>query len=255
MMTHPARLYVILAREAPVAVILRRGPSRWVQMIKWHTDTDTFEQGQWIKTKVNGWNSDLSPKGELIIYLATSYSRHKDAEFGDSWTAISKPPYFTALVSWPQWGGGGYFIDDKSVYVGDDFIQPKEALQHIQIVPEPSPYRDLWVRKGWQHKWIVGDKSVYKKQQNNIEIWISNHRLELDRSWTYDTNIDIDHKNHDLTGLEWADFDQQGRLVLAKEGKLFSGTLNNGELQLTELADFNGNKPNPQPAPDWAQKW
>jgi len=55
--------------------------------------------------------------------------------------------------------------------------------------------------------------------------------------------------------ITWADFDQQGRLVLAKGGKLFAGTLENGELKLTELADFNGNKPDPQPAPDWAQKW
>ncbi len=58
-----------------------------------------------------------------------------------------------------------------------------------------------------------------------------------------------------LKYVNWADFDQQGRLVLAKYGKLFAGTLDNGELQLTELADFNANKPDPQPAPDWAQKW
>jgi hypothetical protein len=47
----------------------------------------------------------------------------------------------------------------------------------------------------------------------------------------------------DLTKTTWADVDQQGRLVLAKEGKLFSGVVSDGELALTELADFNANKP------------
>lgn len=39
----PARLFVLLAREASAGVILRRGPSKWVQLIKWNTDADTFE--------------------------------------------------------------------------------------------------------------------------------------------------------------------------------------------------------------------
>src|SRR5690349_10075456 len=42
----PARLFVLLASNSPVGVILRRGPTDWVQMIKWHTDTDKFEEGQ-----------------------------------------------------------------------------------------------------------------------------------------------------------------------------------------------------------------
>jgi len=68
----------------------------------------------------------------------------------------------------------------------------------------------------------------------------------------------VNNQTHEkvlLSDATWADFDQQGRLVLAKEGKLFAATLDNGDLKLTELADFNANKPDPQPAPDWAQKW
>src|SRR5262245_41328779 len=42
------RLFVILARRAPRAVIFRRGPSKHVALILWHTDTDKFEVGQWF---------------------------------------------------------------------------------------------------------------------------------------------------------------------------------------------------------------
>src|SRR5689334_24179596 len=44
----PCRLFCILARDAATGVIFRRGPSRWVQLIKWNTATDTFEPGQWF---------------------------------------------------------------------------------------------------------------------------------------------------------------------------------------------------------------
>jgi hypothetical protein len=105
----PARLHIILAREASVGVILRKGPSRFVQMIKWHTDTDQFELGQWMKARVYEDKCDLSPDGKLFIYFVLKgdgVSKRRD--YGMTWTAISKPPYFTALALWPEhgtWGG------------------------------------------------------------------------------------------------------------------------------------------------------
>jgi len=42
---------------------------------------------------------------------------------------------------------------------------------------------------------------------------------------------------------------------LAKEGKLFSGVVLDGELALTELADFNADKPEQVATPDWARRW
>src|SRR5262245_35255774 len=41
----PARLYVLLARKAPIAVVFRRGPTKWTELIQWRTDTDTFAEG------------------------------------------------------------------------------------------------------------------------------------------------------------------------------------------------------------------
>jgi hypothetical protein len=42
----------------------------------------------------------------------------------------------------------------------------------------------------------------------------------------------------------WADFDQQGRLVLASEGKLLAGAVANGKVVLTPLANFSNSTPN-----------
>src|SRR5205814_6077285 len=91
----PARLFIILARNAPIGVVFRRGPSRWVQLIKWRTDDDTFEQGQWFHGRVYERRSDLSPDGSLLIYFANNITKRtqEDKEYTYDWTAISKPPY------------------------------------------------------------------------------------------------------------------------------------------------------------------
>ena len=73
----PARLHVILAREASKAVIFRRGPSDQVCTLGWDLVTDTFAMGQWLKGRIYEYRSDLSPDGELMIYFATDY-RHPD---------------------------------------------------------------------------------------------------------------------------------------------------------------------------------
>ena len=71
----PARLHVILAREAPKAVIFRRGPSGRVCTLGWDLETDTFTMGQWLKGRIYEYRSDLSPDGELMIYFATDFRR------------------------------------------------------------------------------------------------------------------------------------------------------------------------------------
>ena len=57
------RLYVIQARDAPRAVIFRRGPSAHVMLALWHTDTDRVEEGQWLKGRIYERRADLSPDG------------------------------------------------------------------------------------------------------------------------------------------------------------------------------------------------
>lgn len=79
------RLYVIQARESSSAVVFRRGPSKHVQLVKWNTDTDEFEEGQWFKGRIYERRCDLSPNGRFLVYFAANYK-----EPFLSWTAVSK---------------------------------------------------------------------------------------------------------------------------------------------------------------------
>jgi hypothetical protein len=61
-----ARIEAIVARNAAVAVIFRRGPSRRVRMLKWNLSNDRIEGGQWIDAGVRVTRCDVSPNGELM---------------------------------------------------------------------------------------------------------------------------------------------------------------------------------------------
>ena len=101
------RLHVILARRAPRAVIFRRGPSTHVGLFLWHLDTDEVEEGQWLRGRIYERRADLSPSGEHLVYFAAKWSTPMA-----TWTAVSRPPWLTALGLWPKgdaWGGGGHF--------------------------------------------------------------------------------------------------------------------------------------------------
>ncbi len=156
------RIYAIIAREAPVAALFRRGPSGFVQLLKWNLEDDTFEHGQWLKGRIYERRADLSPSGKYLIYFA---AKHTAPMY--SWTAVSKPPYLTALALWEgmgAWGGGGLFDDETHLQLNhsitrmrlsDTFELPKE----VKVVPcgedsgsgEDSPIMDMRMeRDGWQ---------------------------------------------------------------------------------------------------------
>jgi len=112
----PPRLFVIFAKEAHEAVIFRRGPSSWFHLIRWDTKNDQFYPGAWVKGRIYPERCDLSPNGELLLYFIHQ-GRKLGSNYTDSWTAISRSPWLSALGLWPQgttYGGGGRFTDNRS---------------------------------------------------------------------------------------------------------------------------------------------
>lgn len=101
---------------------------------------------------------------------------------------------------------------------------------------------------------------MWQKEHANTRLYASYHGHRhgtggLGSIYEYSV-LDIQkHKETKLEHVTWADFDQQKRLVLAKDGKLFSAAVVDGELVYTELTDFNANQPEAIDSPDWAKKW
>lgn len=141
------KLYVIPARDEPVAVVLRRGPSAWYHVILWQTRGDTFSHGAWFRGRIYENKCDLSPDGSLFIYFVHQGNR-SGTEFTHAWTAISRPPWLHALVLWPQgttYGGGGQFTAPRSLWgVSQDATHSQFPFPHkrLAIADSPPPNRD-----------------------------------------------------------------------------------------------------------------
>lgn len=134
------RLHLFFASDNDAAVILRQGPARQFRMILWHRDSDTFQDGQWIRNKVYVDRCDLSPDGAHFIYFLLDGRWSSEAR--GSFTAVSRPPYWTALSLFPQgdtWAGGGVFIDSKHYFAfgESDIIGRDDGLSRV-VFGEPS---------------------------------------------------------------------------------------------------------------------
>ncbi|QAX28558.1 hypothetical protein [Leisingera sp. NJS204] len=105
-------LHLFFAAENSTAVILYRASSSLHRLISWDTNGDKIVPGQWVKTRVYGFDCALSPDGEYFIYSAMQKGTPH------LFSAVSRPPYFTALEFFPEltaYDTGGYFLDKRVV--------------------------------------------------------------------------------------------------------------------------------------------
>lgn len=290
----PARLFGLLAREAHIGVIFRRGPSLQEQLILWDTRNDVFTPGQWFKGRIYWEECDLSPDGELLVYVARKMNPRtiEDREVGPVWRAVSKPPYFTALALWPMLDtyvdGGGWFIDNQTlVVVGHNGTHPDYPLPSTMKVLSYDWWRKKLEARGEETRSNVeppskGWQVIRHRIKNRDDIQLP--PLQIPDSWSKPDKDNryllinahgpryrgqspmecIHYTLRDLrSGLEhplgdnvhWANWDQRNRLVFARDGKLFAGSFQQGTFKERELADFNSHQFEPVIAPDWAQKW
>jgi hypothetical protein len=287
------RLYVIVARNAPCAVIFRRGPSKQVLLIKWNMEDDTFEIGQWLKARIYERRCDLSPEGEFLLYFAANWKMPYQ-----SWSAISRPPYLSALALWPKgdgWGGGGQFLRrnsillnhrEKEMTLAENFSIPRWMsvgqfgdhpgggedypvwFAHLQrdgwqLVKTPDKTKDDW---GAKVKWEYDPPFVWQKPH---PLKPGDYTLQMSIIGVKETDGPWYLIEHTVTGSkgyfgavgrsEWADWSPTGDLLFSQAGCLYRLSYKNGEFGPIEasqqIADFSVLEFQRCEAPESAQLW
>ncbi len=275
-------VFVISARQAPVAVVFRRGPSKQVLLLKWNLKTDKLEPGQWFKGRIYERRCDLSPSGDLLIYFAAKF---KPPLY--SWTAISRPPFLTALALWPKadaWGSGGVFDTDASVRLnhlpGEEDLAPGFSLRGNVKVTRFGPhsgrgedfpiYHFLLERNGWKYVAQRGRDIVfpviYEKKTDSgttLQMLIRGAGKISDPVYRTDHVVLDNNRNalFKLSGTNWADW--HGRhLLFAKGCKLFRlrkdrfrQYLDHGDSALKLVADLSSLKFEERSPPRKAACW
>jgi len=283
-MSRDVRIYVLMARATPRAVVFRRGPSKQVLLLTWSTDTDQFQEGQWLKGRIYERRCDLSPDGRLLLYFAASY---RGPFF--SWSAVSQPPYLTALALWPKgdaWGGGGQFQSRGRIVL--NHRETEMALADGFRLPKWLDVQPFGMHSGWGEDDPVWSSRLERDGWTQVSggtiamhldppiIWEKRHPLAPDR-YTLQMTIRginerngpwylIDHRvcsdegeSHPLGRSDWADWSQTGDLLFARQGSLYRLGYADGVLSSLSLAreiiDLAGHNFVNREAPNEATQW
>lgn len=259
----PARLHVVLARDAPTAVVIRRGRSREVATIGWDRSTDAFALGQWLRGRIYERRCDLSPDGRFFLYFAMNGRWSSRAK--GSWSAISEAPYLKARALWAKgdcWHGGGLFLDRKRFWLngcGYEELESDARLERSLAYPWheayggecPGVYYIRLQRDGWAMQPTVGDGKggfVTVFEKNVSSRWTLRklaHATSVFRQGTgcyFDEHELVDGRTRTTCPQptwEWAEVDGE-RLVWAEEGRLYAARVGaSGIVGARMLFDFN----------------
>jgi hypothetical protein len=266
----PAPLHVLLAREAPVGLVIRRGPSKSVCTLRWDRDRDTFKLGQWMRGRIYERRCDLSPNGKHFIYFAMNGRWASKAK--GSWTAISRVPYLkaiTLLAKGDCWQGGGLFLSNRDFWLNDGYghteLHAARELRRDPTFRPPGYYggecltvyynrlqRDGWVLRSEDHHGAF----LFEKGLPNSWVLRKLAFAEVGAPPGRGCYWDAHELKHEPSGTvlgfpewEWADLDRE-RLVWAANGQLRTARLGDGKLSRERvLHDFNGMKFEAKAAP------
>jgi hypothetical protein len=277
------RLYVLVATHAPVALILRRGPSTWWHLIKWDLERLTLEPGAWLKGTLYPRRSDISPDGQLFGYFALRSSPPP----WDTYFAVSKVPWLTALAAWHThgtWTGGCQFYrDGRLAIAGAMDIQP--FYGHYPKAAVGGMDTD-WVhhnlqneyKRGWQampddphdlRQMYLPDTATpaflmrrYQPGRQSGVLILAHAGVDFSRPGIEGVQVHYLREERDsgkitpLPETAWADWDQQGRLLMAtRDGTVSISEVSGDAWVQTWSANLRDLVPAPTQASAWAQKW
>jgi len=270
-----ARLSMLVARKANTAVIFRRGPSMWVQVLKWNTETDIIEQGQWFHGRIYPYRGDLSPLGDYMIYFAAKFNPNRAFY---SWTAISKPPFLTAIAIWKKhdtFDGGGLFRSDREIYLNhrkeeaypaDYFIIKKYDIA-VNETSWPVIYdiagermkRDNWVWENTDSKSNKNaDVTYFKKVDEQSSILVKGVMIKEPYEYEWSYYLKLNNELIEIEDVQCFDVSLNKRILICSKGCLYA--IDDVEdfaqhRKLSLVADLNNHKPYEMVAPLEMQRW
>lgn len=272
----------MVAAGAPAAVVLRRGPTGWWHLLHWDLARLTLTGGAWFHGTLYPRRCDISPDGRLLGYFA-----RKANAAGPPWPgtyfAVSRPPWLEALAAWETcgtWTWGCQFSADGALAICACLRdQPFHGSypRPVAILPMRVdwPQRDLWneVKRGWQCAG-EGDPAaalaappdlVMRREPpgggGGVTLGLLHRGVDFAHGGMEGVQVEyfLQHQPGDVTPLAaaaWADWDHQGRLLMAtREGTLEVLQRDGARFQRIWSEDLRGLTPQPEPAPAWAGRW
>jgi len=270
------RLFFIVAREARTAVVLRKGPTRHVHLLRWDLATDVVTPGQWLVGRVYNEKCDLSPDGQLLVYFAGKFKKAMG-----TFTAVCRPPYFTALALWPDsgtWGGGGFFATDHELILNYGYVIPElnegryippdfAVVSRAEYQARNPNAETLAQNNGWREVAEVSDshQTHHKAHPTRPRVVLERSYIGSSSSSGYRYRLIETAKGGEpqriepLGRLDWAEWDHDGSLLMAENGRLLRRpplvSLRGTPAETVEVADLRGHVFRSVLPADHAREW
>ncbi len=290
--TLPApRIYVITATNADVAVVFAR-TSGWFHIARWDLLTGSVTAGAWLRGGLYPRRCDISPDGEFLYYFGMKGGR--------AFHAISRMPWLSALALWRASGtysNGGHFlkVPRRGIKVSDEFLQGPPSIgdstpllqqYRLRMVGNATTAYKAERRRGWlEHETCPPREANDVWDERRAQILFHQHPTRKLRLILTDAGIthalgniegrkpsySIDDKITTtlLPDAVWADWDRQGRLLVATANGALeirgvataasaaSVADNAVELRFNNVTSSSlaGIRPDPTPSPLSAQRW
>jgi hypothetical protein len=233
----PPRLFLLLAKNSPVAIVIARVRAKLFHVVKWQYVENVIEHGSWFKGSLYPDSSDISFDGRHMVYFALN---PKSGAF--SWTAVCEPPFLKALAFWEHestWYGGGFFPDGRTLWLYmPPGAMPSNRMRNVpsrnveklyqfrfpdNIQTEKVPIEHRMARDGWvpvqyaEQDHLLERTSPDGKHRlqfsKNDPSNPKNARYRLFPAGDINANVGIVD-----VGVTWADWDVEGMLILARGG-------------------------------------
>ena len=258
--------HAIVARDADLVIVLRRGPSRHVRLLRWDLRRDEVEGGQWLMGTVTFGACSLSPKGELLVYVARKGSR--------TFTAVSRPPYFTALAFWESelpWTGGGFFVDDDHLVLGvthepnQGSLPPRLKISDIwsylpwkgnALEPSSATFGEAVLATPAAHQHWQREGPRYRKASPRNPSLVLERDEPPGRAGSFRL-VTAGARIRELGSLDWADWAKDGTLLFGDAGRLYRRPLRDAD-ELSDpslVADLTAQPFEHIEAPEEARRW
>lgn len=232
-------VYVLPACQSPLALVIRRGPSKTWHFMLWNRDTGALIPGSWFDGMIYPSRCDLSPRGDMMAIVA-----YRGTASPHAWTALCRPPFVKALTFWPQDSAkvGGAMFDGRSpvlwlnldVELAKPQANERTSLEYGYLEPEqPAPGNaiDRLERDGWKRQKGSADPIKFLKRapKSAASILLEFHGTEADLladGALFDNGkcryaLVEGESVHRLDDASWVGWNSRGELCIAQHGSLY----------------------------------